>query len=227
MTTKTKKNEQKEPWKELLIDLMILVVLFFLIRIFIFAPFRVNGISMCDNFNVYDDVCRSGAGELILTSRFPTWSLFGASIGHIQRGDVVVIKNPNDVDGDALIKRVIGLPGDRIKIEEGYVYLELESGGYEQLDETYLNEENLGHTTTQSGETEFFNVPENSYFVMGDNRTKSSDSRRCFGHLSCREGASPFVSEDLLQGEVKLVLLPFSHIRLVKEVDYNSSVVLK
>ena len=83
-----------------------------------------------------------------------------------QRGDVVVLHPPNN-PGLVYIKRVIALPDDTIRIEEGEVYL---NGSKSPLKEPYISRDTSGHLPQQV-------VPPGSYFVMGDNRDVSSDSR--------------------------------------------------
>lgn len=86
--------------------------------------------------------------------------------GGISRGDIVVFKAPpaSKLD-EALIKRVIGLPGDTVAIKNGYVYI-----NGQPLDEPYELEKPRGNYRALT-------VPENSLFVMGDNRNNSFDSR--------------------------------------------------
>lgn len=206
---------------DLLIDIVIVVLMVVVIRSFIFAPYRVHGPSMCDTFNVYNGECYNGDGEFILVSKLPTWNVFGWSPGSLQRGDVIVFQAPYSEEGEYYIKRVIGLPGDTIKIENGYVYLKNEDGSFTMLDEPYLNTDNLGHTYPYRSSSQTFEVPEDGYFALGDNRTKSSDARRCFQQLGCTDETSPFLTLDLIQGEVKTVLFPFSHFRFVHTQDYG------
>ncbi len=86
--------------------------------------------------------------------------------GKPQRGDIIVFKNPNPNDPTHIpyIKRVIGLPGDQIRIDAGRIFI-----NGEVLREPYINV-----PTNQGGD---WTVPVNSLFVLGDNRNNSSDSR--------------------------------------------------
>jgi signal peptidase I len=81
-----------------------------------------------------------------------------------ERGDVIVFEYPEDRSRD-FIKRVIGVPGDTVKVEEGQVYV----NGV-PLNEPYVNEEHRSNMDEKI-------VPPNEYFVLGDNRGNSSDSR--------------------------------------------------
>ena len=83
-----------------------------------------------------------------------------------QRGDIVIFKFPDDEKKDYL-KRIIGLPGDTVEIVDGKVYI---NGSTEALEEPYLAEEPVGSYGP-------YVVPEDSYFMMGDNRNYSNDSR--------------------------------------------------
>ena len=83
-----------------------------------------------------------------------------------KRGDVIIFKFPDDETGKTnYIKRVIGLPGETVNIVDGTVYVD-----GKQIKEDYLKEEPQGSFGP-------FEVPENSYFVMGDNRNNSNDAR--------------------------------------------------
>lgn len=82
-----------------------------------------------------------------------------------QRGDIIVFK---DESGVAMIKRVIGLPGEQIEIKDGKVYV-----NGKEITENYLNKQN---STESSGNSEW-KIPDKNVFVMGDNRAGSKDSR--------------------------------------------------
>jgi signal peptidase I len=91
---------------------------------------------------------------------------FTGDISTIHRGDVIVFYSPFD-DNLMMVKRVIGISGDIIAIEDGKVFV-----NNIKIAEPYRNNEMLSHETLPA-----YKVPENSVFVLGDNRLVSSDSR--------------------------------------------------
>lgn len=119
-----------------------------------------------------------------------------------ERGDIIIFQSelPNDSGEGSklLIKRVIGLPGDKLEIREDQLYINGEA-----YHEDYLKD---GYTpiVDMPAEGEVLNVPENSYFCMGDNRAGSTDSR---------DSSVGFVTSDLIKGKVVLRLFPFNKIR--------------
>lgn len=113
-----------------------------------------------------------------------------------KRGDIIIFKSElQDENGKnkLLIKRVIGLPGDKITINDGKVYI-----NDKEYDESYLKD---GYTT---GSVNNFKVPKGEYFVMGDNRVVSIDSR--YSEVGC-------VKKDAIKGRAVLRLFPFTKIR--------------
>lgn len=113
-----------------------------------------------------------------------------------KRGDIVIFKSElQDENGKnkLLIKRVIGLPGDKITINDGKVYI-----NDKEYDESYLKD---GYTT---GSVNNFKVPKGEYFVMGDNRVVSIDSR--YSEVGC-------VKKDAIKGRAVLRLFPFTKIK--------------
>ena len=137
---------------------LIAAAVFLVIYVFLFRPFEVKGESMLPNF--YDK-------EYVLTNliilRFQTPKL----------GDVIVFKAPPEPDKD-YIKRIIGTPGDTVSIKEGKVY----------LNDKMLNENEYLKPDVKTFAGEFLSegqtvkVPQDEYFVLGDNRQASSDSRK-------------------------------------------------
>lgn len=166
-------------------SIAIAFIIVFICREFIFTPITVFGESMSPTFHDADRVVVSKTSK-------------------IQRFDVIVFDAP-DIEGKQYIKRVIGLPGDSIKMEDDVLYI-----NGEVFSEEYLiknKEKTLLHNLTgnfsledSTGETE---VPNDMLFVMGDNRLDSKDSRM-FG----------FVPYDSVIGEVKLRFYPFQKIGL-------------
>jgi len=86
-----------------------------------------------------------------------------------ERGDVIVF-HPSHNPGDEYIKRIIGLPGESVEIKQGTVYIHKQDGNVLPLDELYIKEV---PSRPFNGNT----IPENEYFVLGDNRNNSNDSR--------------------------------------------------
>jgi len=169
---------------------IILVVL--IIRSFLIEPFRIPSGSMLPTLLV---------GDFILVNKFSygvRLPLFGAKVvevGEPERGDVVVFRYPRDPSVD-YIKRIVGLPGDHVHYENKTIFINGERvpqkslGVYTgvgqglQVTGASLREEHLGDVdhqiliqTSRKLVEGDFEVPEGRYFVMGDNRDNSNDSR--------------------------------------------------
>jgi signal peptidase I len=132
-------------------DLLISVGASILIITFLYQPVRVEGTSMLPRLEDRD--------RLFINK-------FVYHVSAIERGDVVVFRYPRDLE-KSYIKRVIALPGDRLRINRGRVWL-----NGERLDESYVPEE---YRDTRSMAEMV--VPDDAYFMMGDHRSISSDSR--------------------------------------------------
>lgn len=134
-------------------DLVVSVALAVVVILFIYQPVEVEGTSMlpslADQERIFIDK---------LTLRL--------GLGEIKRGDLVIFRLPGEPDR-SYIKRVVGLPGERIKIVEGYVYV-----NGEKLEEDYVISEYRNRESTPE-----VTVGANQYFVLGDHRSSSSDSR--------------------------------------------------
>lgn len=193
-------------------ELLLVVLIALTVRFYVVSLFRVSGPSMCNTLNYIDSNCQNGFGDIMLVNHFKY--LFKDPV----HGEVVVFK-PEGYD-DYLVKRVIGLPADKIVIENGYVFRE-ENGVLNKIDEFYLNSENLGRTFTSNFRDKVeYVVPDNSYFLLGDNRNHSSDSRNCFSKVQgsfCDPASDePFVDKKLISGKSEFVIWPLSDIRKIE-----------
>ncbi|MDA7494854.1 signal peptidase I, partial [Candidatus Gracilibacteria bacterium] len=128
-------------------------------------------------------------------------------LGTPKRGDVVVFKPHVSPVKEYFLKRIVGIPGDTIRLEEGKLYIKtLDSDIFIELDEVYLNDENLGNTYVGGlRERKEYIVPNDEFYVLGDNRNHSTDSRHCFSSCSY-PGSSNFVRDQDLTGKVFLDL---------------------
>ena len=134
-------------------DLLVSVVIAIVVILFIYQPVKVEGTSMMPA--LVDQ-------ERIFINKFVY--RFGA--GHIGRGDLVVFWFPQD-QTKSYIKRVIGLPSDTVSVENGTVII-----NGQPLEEAYVPEQYRDHVSMLSRR-----VPEDQYFVLGDHRVSSNDSR--------------------------------------------------
>lgn len=113
------------------------------------------------------------------------------------------------------VKRIIGIPGDTVKIENGLVYVKhAGSDEFTQINEDYLNQENKNSTYfSQKPDSNAFEVPEGNYFLLGDNRNHSNDSRSWFSPID--QQPSPYVPLENISGKVLVVLWPLADIRFI------------
>ena len=140
-------------------DLLVSLAISAFIIIFLYQPVKVEGVSMMPGLEDQ---------ERIFVNKFVyRWQ-------PIQRGDIIVFRYPRDTS-KSYIKRVIGVAGDRVRIVKGQVYVNGEA-----LDEDYVPSDYADGRSYPD-----LVVPRNSYFVLGDHRTMSSDSRE-FGPVNDR-----------------------------------------
>ena len=132
-------------------DLLVSAVASILIITFLYQPVRVEGTSMLPRLEDRD--------RLLLNK-------FVYHFSAIERGDVVVFHYPRDPE-KSYIKRVIALPGDRLRIDHGVVWLNGKSQPEPYVPEEYSDSRSMAEMV----------VPEGAYFMMGDHRSISSDSR--------------------------------------------------
>jgi len=212
---------------DIVINLVIIAALVFVIRSFIVSPFQVYGPSMCDTLNNIDNTCQHGYGEYIIVNKLGYQNILGWQVGLPKRGDIIVFHPPTN-ETEFFIKRVIGLPGETVKLEGGNVYIvnKEHPEGY-KLDEPYLNDINMGNTHPYSPDKTIFEVPAERYLAFGDNRTQSSDARSCFRESitsgGCDQpGNSPFLKMSNIEGKAWIVLWPLSKIAILNDPAYKN-----
>lgn len=145
---RSRQKEQGNDWKDWLLAIGVALVLAVIIRTLIAEPTAVSGKSMSQTLQ---------AGDKVMVNKFVYL------ISEPKRGDVVIFQTE---EGHDLIKRVVGLPGDQIEAKEGKVFV-----NGKELSEPYLD----NHIKTS--DFDLTKVPEGQYFVLGDNRSESADSR--------------------------------------------------
>lgn len=134
-------------------DLMLSVLIAVLVILFLYRPVKVEGTSMMPT--LYDQ-------ERLFINQFS----YKFGLGKIQRGDTVVFWAPDDIR-ESYIKRVIGLPGDTVAVQDGYVIVNGKKLVENYVPAEYRDDRNYPPRV----------VPPNEYFVLGDHRTSSNDSR--------------------------------------------------
>ena len=144
---------------ELLKVIVISLIIIVPIRYFLIQPFYVKGASMEPNFHDREYLI---IDELSYRFNLP------------QRGDIIVFRYPLDPQ-EYFIKRVIGLPGEKVEVKNGKVYIyNLENPDGLALNEPYLADSLETYDNSDKGIIE---LKKDEYYVMGDNRTASKDSR--------------------------------------------------
>lgn len=173
-------------FREIIQTALISLGIFFFVYIFLIQPHRVKGASMVPNF---------ADGELLLTEKV------SYRFNQPTRGDIVVFQAPGrDVD---FIKRVVGLPGETVQVSEGNVFI-----NGQKITEAYINVATDGEINRTLADDE--------YFVMGDNRGASLDSR-----------AIGPIKKDTIRGKTWLVYWPVIKsnssrgLRLISRINYG------
>ena len=184
------KNEVVAFFWETVKIVIISLVIILPIRYWLVQPFFVKGASMESNFE---------DGDYIFVDEL------SYNFGHPTRGDVVIFRYPLD-QSQYFIKRVIGLPGETVEIKNNTVtiYNPQHPTGYD-LAEPYLDkgQQTLGTLKVK--------LDDNEYYVLGDNRLQSSDSRRW----------GP-VNRTLITGRAFIRLWPFSRVANIQHIVYPS-----
>lgn len=136
--------------------IVVALAIFVIVYLFFFQPHQVKGNSMMPNFS---------NGEYLLTDKITY------RFQEPKKGDVIIFTAPKNQEYE-YIKRIIGLPAETIRIEGGEIFI-----NGEKLKEEYLSQKTKTHSGHFLKEGQLFTIPEGQYFVIGDNRDHSSDSR--------------------------------------------------
>ena len=186
-TEEEKKKKKAEHIKKEIISwiltLGVAVVAALVIRTFLFEPIRVDGQSMCDTLQ---------DGEIMLVTK-PEYLL-----GDPEFGDVIICKYPGR-GNTKFVKRVLGVPGDEIMIISNIVF---RNG--EMISEPYLTASRNDNGFTMAP----YKLGEDEYFVAGDNRDNSHDSRNYYNYYT-----PSGITRDMIVGKVRCVFFPFGNIR--------------
>lgn len=193
---------------DVVFNIVIIIAIVTGIRTFLVSPFQVEGSSMTSTLEDH---------QYIVINKL------AYRLGSPERGDIVVFRPPNDPT-KFYVKRVIGLPGDEIVLRNGSVYVRTNGDQREfPLQEAYLDERNFGKTYRHppgsgDGNETRYDVPEGRYFLMGDNRQGSFDSRS----FALPDGEpEPFVAENSIKGRVWFIALPITKIHAIESPNYN------
>ena len=171
--------ERKKDAREWVVSIVTALLAVLIIRSFFFTIIRVDGTSMTDTLQNND--------RLFVTVR--DMKLHGPD-----RFDVVITHY--DDTRKEYVKRVIGLPGDTLEVKSGVLYVNGEA-----YEEPFLSPDRIVNYSLPQYDFGPIEVPEGSYFVMGDNRDNSRDSRRV-----------GFLSEDKIVGKVRYIIWPLNRI---------------
>ena len=172
-------EKNKSILKEL-ISYALIILAVVVIRVFIFDPVKVDGPSM--NTTLTD-------GEIVILNKFEYRK------NDVQRYDIVVI----NVDGKKIIKRVIGLPNEEIVIKDNNVY-----ANGKKLKNSFASTSTDDFDLSQIG---LKKVPGDSYFVLGDNREVSLDSR--YSEVGT-------IKKDQIVGKASIIIWPLNRIKIIK-----------
>lgn len=167
-TLSSRRKGKKSVWREYAEALIIALLLALVIRTFIVQAFKIPSESMLDTLQVGDHLL---ASKFAYGLKIPFTDTYIYKGSDPQRGDIIIFKYPNDPSVD-YIKRVVGVPGDVIEVRDKQLY---RNG--QPVKETYIRHTDPRGTEPLRDNYAPVTVPEGKYFVMGDNRDNSLDSR--------------------------------------------------
>ncbi len=176
----TANHSKKSPLREIFESLLIAVILAVIIRMFILQPFYIPSGSMEPTLQINDRIIVSKISY---------------RLHEPERGDIVVFKFPRDPSRD-FVKRLIAKGGETVEVRNGRLY----------LNNKLMPEKYLPPGLKMNSDFAPYRVPEGQYFMMGDNRNNSDDSRE-WGPLP----------KDLIIGKAVMLYWPPQHIRLINE----------
>ncbi|WP_425447982.1 signal peptidase I [Dethiothermospora halolimnae] len=159
----------------------IALVIGFILKYFVFRPVGVLSYSMEPTLK---------EGDVVIL-----WK-FGYNFKEPKRGDIIVINNEDKIQDKSLVKRIIGLPKENIKIKDQKVY----------IDSKELKPDYTDKTTDSSKKIDIV-IPKEKYFAMGDNRPNSRDSR---------DKSVGLIDEDNIEGKVIFRIWPLNRFGTVK-----------
>ena len=168
--------------------LVFAIAIFLFIYLLILQPHKIKGASMEPNFP---------DGQYLITDKV------SYKLGEPERGDVVVFKAPKS-NGDEFIKRIIGLPGERVGLKDNAIFI-----NNKPLAESYIGSSVVTSSGAFFNEREIVTVPAGEFFVLGDNRPHSSDSR-----------SWGFVPKSEITGKAWFIYWPTADIGGVEQVTY-------
>tara|TARA_A100001037_G_scaffold304779_1_gene342737 strand:+ start:3361 stop:4065 length:705 start_codon:yes stop_codon:yes gene_type:complete len=162
---KRKKNKKKSTFREYTEAIVVALLLAFFVRAFIVQAFKIPSGSMENSLLI---------GDHILVSKISYW------FRSPERGDMLVFRFPLDEKRD-FIKRVVGMPGEKIMIRDGKVYVNCNSLSYKTdcspLEEPYVVFKPHGYPESHGKSWGPVTIPDDHLFVLGDNRNNSQDGR--------------------------------------------------
>lgn len=163
---------------------IVVVIMFAYVLVYFFGQTRTNiGQSM--------ETTLSGGDTVLLND-------LAYRLGSPSRGDVVAFRPGGSASSHSYIKRVVGLPGETIQIKDGMIYVN---------DNVYLEQRDFPSIEDGGLASEPITLGESEYFVLGDNRNNSEDSR--YADIGC-------IEEDDIEGKVWFVISPREHMGFVK-----------
>lgn len=152
-------------------SIVIAIILALIIRTFIVQAFKIPSGSMEDTLAVGDHIL---VNKFIYGTKIPFTDNRILKIRDPKRGDVIVFEYPEDPSKD-FIKRIVGTPGDVVQVRDKKVYINNQP--YENPHEVHKEKEIIPQAQNPRDNTKLITVPPDAYFVMGDNRDRSYDSR--------------------------------------------------